>query len=112
MIARKRFSVALSSTLRSILSTVESAEASTADLARRLVRILSDRTENGYVFRTDLRLRPDPGSTPLVIPVEGALTYYEGRGQNWERAAMIKARAIAGDLDAAEAFMKENSPTE
>ncbi|APH71537.1 bifunctional [glutamine synthetase] adenylyltransferase/[glutamine synthetase]-adenylyl-L-tyrosine phosphorylase [Aquibium oceanicum] len=79
-------------------------------LARRVVRILSDRTENGYVFRTDLRLRPDPGSTPLVIPVEGALTYYEGRGQNWERAAMIKARPIAGDLEAAEAFLKEMQP--
>ena len=57
-------------------------------LARRLVRILQDRTGDGYVFRTDLRLRPDPGSTPLAIPVGAALSYYEGRGQNWERAAM------------------------
>ena len=63
-----------------------------ARLTRRLVRILQDRTEHGYVFRTDLRLRPDPGSTPLAIPVEAALNYYESRGQNWERAAMIKAR--------------------
>ena len=47
-------------------------------LTRRLVRILQDRTEHGYVFRTDLRLRPDPGSTPLAIPVEAALNYYEG----------------------------------
>ncbi|OQM73591.1 bifunctional [glutamine synthetase] adenylyltransferase/[glutamine synthetase]-adenylyl-L-tyrosine phosphorylase [Manganibacter manganicus] len=79
-------------------------------LTRRLVRILQDRTENGYVFRTDLRLRPDPGSTPLAIPVEAALTYYEGRGQNWERAAMIKARPVAGDLAAGEAFLKELTP--
>ncbi len=79
-------------------------------LARRLVRILQDRTEHGYVFRTDLRLRPDPGSTPLAIPVEAALTYYEGRGQNWERAAMIKARPVAGDLAAGEAFLKELQP--
>lgn len=79
-------------------------------LTRRLVRILQDRTEHGYVFRTDLRLRPDPGSTPLAIPVEAALTYYEGRGQNWERAAMIKARPVAGDIVAGEAFLKELQP--
>ncbi|WP_137901063.1 MULTISPECIES: bifunctional [glutamine synthetase] adenylyltransferase/[glutamine synthetase]-adenylyl-L-tyrosine phosphorylase [Phyllobacteriaceae] len=79
-------------------------------LTRRLVRILQDRTEHGYVFRTDLRLRPDPGSTPLAIPVEAALNYYEGRGQNWERAAMIKARPVAGDIAAGEAFLKELQP--
>ena len=79
-------------------------------LTRRLVRILQDRTEHGYVFRTDLRLRPDPGSTPLAIPVGAALTYYEGRGQNWERAAMIKARPVAGDLAAANAFLGELRP--
>ncbi len=79
-------------------------------LARRLIRILSDRTEHGYVFRTDLRLRPDPGSTPLAIPVEAALTYYEGRGQNWERAAMIKARPVAGDFEAGMGVLKELQP--
>lgn len=81
-----------------------------ARLTRRLVRILQDRTEHGYVFRTDLRLRPDPGSTPLAIPIEAALNYYEGRGQNWERAAMIKARPVAGDIKAGEAFLKELQP--
>jgi len=79
-------------------------------LTRRLVRILQDRTEHGYVFRTDLRLRPDPGSTPLAIPVMAALNYYEGRGQNWERAAMIKARPVAGDIEAGQAFLKELQP--
>jgi glutamate-ammonia-ligase adenylyltransferase len=79
-------------------------------LTRRLVRILQDRTEHGYVFRTDLRLRPDPGSTPPAIPVEAALIYYESRGQNWERAAMIKARAVAGDVAAGEKFLKELQP--
>lgn len=79
-------------------------------LTRRLVRILNDRTGHGYVFRTDLRLRPDPGSTPLAIPVEAALNYYESRGQNWERAAMIRARPVAGDLPAGEAFLKELKP--
>lgn len=81
-----------------------------ARFARRLVRIMQERTAYGYVFRTDLRLRPDPGSTPLAIPVEAALIYYEGRGQNWERAAFIKARPIAGDLEAGEHFLKELTP--
>ena len=81
-----------------------------ARLTRRLVRILQDRTEDGYVFRTDLRLRPDPGSTPLAIPVEAALNYYESRGQNWERAAMIKARAVAGDIAAGQSFLDELRP--
>ncbi len=75
-------------------------------MMRRLVRILQERTADGYVFRTDLRLRPDPGSTPLAIPVDAAMIYYEGRGQNWERAAFIKARAVAGDLAAGEQFLR------
>ncbi len=81
-----------------------------ARIARRLVRVMQDRTPQGYVFRTDLRLRPDPGSTPLAIPVEAALNYYEGRGQNWERAAFIKARPVAGDRAAGEAFLRELTP--
>ncbi|WP_431321829.1 bifunctional [glutamine synthetase] adenylyltransferase/[glutamine synthetase]-adenylyl-L-tyrosine phosphorylase [Rhizobium sp. YTU87027] len=75
-------------------------------LMRRLVRIMQERTADGYVFRTDLRLRPDPGSTPLAIPVDAAMIYYEGRGQNWERAAFIKARAVAGDIQAGEQFLR------
>ncbi|MBV2142666.1 bifunctional [glutamine synthetase] adenylyltransferase/[glutamine synthetase]-adenylyl-L-tyrosine phosphorylase [Falsochrobactrum sp. TDYN1] len=79
-------------------------------LTRRLVRILQDRTADGYVFRVDLRLRPDPGSTPLAIPVGAALHYYEGRGQNWERAAMIKARPVAGDRKSGEQVLAELAP--
>ncbi|MFZ5791597.1 MAG: bifunctional [glutamine synthetase] adenylyltransferase/[glutamine synthetase]-adenylyl-L-tyrosine phosphorylase [Pseudomonadota bacterium] len=79
-------------------------------VARDLVRLLQERTEAGYVFRTDLRLRPDPGSTPLALSVAAAETYYEGMGQNWERAAMIKARAVAGDLEAGNAFLKNLRP--
>ncbi|MBC8717817.1 bifunctional [glutamine synthetase] adenylyltransferase/[glutamine synthetase]-adenylyl-L-tyrosine phosphorylase [Ochrobactrum sp. Marseille-Q0166] len=79
-------------------------------LTRRLVRILQDRTADGYVFRVDLRLRPDPGSTPLAIPVGAALHYYEGRGQNWERAAMIKARPVAGDREAGLQVLAELAP--
>ena len=62
-------------------------------LTRELVHIMQERTADGYVFRTDLRLRPDPGSTQAAISTEAAFRYYESLGQNWERAAMIKARA-------------------
>lgn len=75
-------------------------------LARELVRIMEERTADGYVFRTDLRLRPDPGATPLAVSVSAAESYYGSLGQNWERAAMIKARPVAGDAEAAEGFMQ------
>ena len=79
-------------------------------LTRTLVQLLEDRTADGYVFRTDLRLRPDPGATPLAISVLAAETYYESIGQNWECAAMIKARPVAGDLVAGQAFLKWLTP--
>ncbi len=79
-------------------------------MVRRLIRIIQERTAEGYVFRLDFRLRPDPGSTPLALPVRTALRYYEGRGQNWERAAMIKARPVAGDKRAGFNFLKELFP--
>jgi len=79
-------------------------------LARDLLRILQERTDDGYVFRTDLRLRPDPASTPLALSVIAAETYYEGMGQNWERAAMIKARAVAGDIAAGKLFLRRLRP--
>jgi [glutamine synthetase] adenylyltransferase / [glutamine synthetase]-adenylyl-L-tyrosine phosphorylase len=79
-------------------------------IARDLVRMLQDHTEDGYVFRTDLRLRPDPGSTPLAMTVLAAETYYEGMGQNWERAAMIKARAVGGDPKSGAEFLKHLRP--
>lgn len=79
-------------------------------LANNLVRMMSDHTSDGYVFRTDLRLRPDPGSTPLALSVPAALTYYESAGQNWERAALIKARPVAGDRAAGRAFIADLGP--
>ncbi|MBT6035226.1 MAG: bifunctional [glutamine synthetase] adenylyltransferase/[glutamine synthetase]-adenylyl-L-tyrosine phosphorylase [Kordiimonadaceae bacterium] len=75
-------------------------------LTQKLVKIISDRTEDGYVFRTDLRLRPDPGATAVAISVDGAEIYYQTVGLNWERAAMIKARPIAGDLEAGHSFLE------
>ena len=79
-------------------------------LARDLVRLLEDRTEDGYVFRTDLRLRPDPAATPLAVSLPAAIAYYESMGQNWERAAMIKARPVAGDRALGESFLREIRP--
>jgi glutamate-ammonia-ligase adenylyltransferase len=79
-------------------------------LAQMLARLMAERTADGYVFRTDLRLRPDPGSTLPAISVLAALTYYESAGQNWERAALIKARPVAGDRAAGAAFLTELRP--
>ena len=79
-------------------------------MTKRVVKIMSEHTSEGYVFRTDLRLRPDPGATPIAIPLNAALSYYESMGQNWERAAYIKARPVAGDIYAGEQFLKELAP--
>lgn len=82
----------------------------TSRLARDLITLMEARDANGYVFRTDLRLRPDPAATPPVVSVEAALTYYEAMGQNWERAAMIKARPIVGDLPLGHRFLEAIRP--
>ncbi len=79
-------------------------------LTRDLVKILQQRTPDGYVFRVDLRLRPDPSSTQVAISTEAALDYYEHRGQNWERAALIKARPCAGDFSAGKKLIRDLSP--
>ncbi len=79
-------------------------------LTRRLVSILQEHTADGYVFRTDLRIRPDPGATNIAMSTEAALQYYESMGQNWERAALIKARPVAGDVEAGDAFLAELTP--
>ncbi|MGI9509609.1 MAG: bifunctional [glutamine synthetase] adenylyltransferase/[glutamine synthetase]-adenylyl-L-tyrosine phosphorylase, partial [Geminicoccaceae bacterium] len=79
-------------------------------VSRALVYLLEHRTKDGYVFRTDLRLRPHPPGHPLALSVEDAEIYYERFGQNWERAAMIKARVIAGDQDAGVIFLRNIGP--
>jgi len=75
-------------------------------MTRELVRALNDRTADGYVFRVDLRLRPDAGATPLALSMDAAELYYQSTGLNWERAAMIKARPIAGDVAAGREFLE------
>ena len=81
-----------------------------ARLTQQWVALLQDRTADGFAFRTDLRLRPDPASTPPAISVPAAEIYYENTGQNWERAAMIKARVVAGDRTAGENFLNFLQP--
>jgi glutamate-ammonia-ligase adenylyltransferase len=79
-------------------------------VTRGLVKLLQERTADGYVFRVDLRLRPDPASTQVAVSIPAALNYYESVGRNWERAAMIKARVCAGDLPVGEALLNELGP--
>jgi len=79
-------------------------------VVQRMMRLLSDVTADGYVFRTDLRLRPDPSVTPVVIGMGAAERYYESQGRTWERAAMIKARVCAGDLQAGARFLGDIAP--
>jgi len=79
-------------------------------LTRDLVRIMEERTRDGYVFRTDLRLRPDPGATPPAVSVTAAEIYYGSLAQTWERAAMIRARPVAGDPRAGRDFMAMIEP--
>lgn len=78
--------------------------------ARTAMAALSEITADGYVFRTDLRLRPDPGSTPIVLSMEAAERYFEAMGRTWERAAWIKARAAAGAVEAGAAFIDRLAP--
>jgi glutamate-ammonia-ligase adenylyltransferase len=81
-----------------------------ARLARDLVALLSQRDADGYVFRVDLRLRPDPAATPAVVSLPAALSYYESQGRTWERAAFSKARPVAGDIALGEEFLAAIRP--
>lgn len=77
---------------------------------RSLCYILEQKTAEGYVFRTDLRLRPHLPGHPLALSCGEAELYYERHGQNWERAALIKARACAADIAAGQAFLARLRP--
>lgn len=96
--------------LQAALSDRQEAQAFADRAAGAVARLLSERTGDGYVFRVDLRLRPDPGSTPPVVATDAALHYYETLGQNWERAAFIKARPVVGDQHEATAFLAAMKP--
>jgi glutamate-ammonia-ligase adenylyltransferase len=79
-------------------------------LTQAMARLLQQRSGDGYVFRVDLRLRPDPASTQVAISTASALNYYERDGRTWERAAMIKARPCAGDAKAGAALIADIAP--
>ena len=79
-------------------------------VTRKMAAILSDVRDGGYVFRTDLRLRPDASVTPVCLSMEAAERYYESVGRTWERAAYIKARICAGDIEAGNRFLRTLRP--
>ncbi|WP_132950418.1 glutamine-synthetase adenylyltransferase [Rhodovulum bhavnagarense] len=79
-------------------------------ITRRMTQLLSEMTGEGYVFRTDLRLRPDASVTPVCLSMEAAERYYESLGRTWERAAHIKARPCAGDIAAGWAYLDRLRP--
>ncbi|MDI3335818.1 glutamine-synthetase adenylyltransferase [Defluviimonas aestuarii] len=89
---------------------VQEARAAFIRVVRKMAAMLSDLTADGYVFRTDLRLRPDASVTPVCISMAAAEQYYEAQGRTWERAAYIKARPCGGDLAAGERFLKTLTP--
>jgi glutamate-ammonia-ligase adenylyltransferase len=91
-------------------SDYHDARASLVRATRKMAATLNDLTGDGYVFRTDLRLRPDPAVTPVCMAMEAAERYYESLGRTWERAAYIKARPSAGDLDAGQRFLTTLKP--
>lgn len=88
----------------------QEARAAFIRVTRKMAAMLSDVTGGGYVFRTDLRLRPDASVTPVCISMAAAYGYYEAEGRTWERAAYIKARPCGGDLAAGGRFLKALTP--
>ena len=79
-------------------------------IGKRLVELLQRRDADGYVFRVDLRLRPSPEVTPIALPVDAAISYYESSALPWERAAFIRARAVAGDEALGRYFLESIHP--
>ncbi len=90
-------------------SREEPAEAAVR-VGRRVIEILQKRTEDGYVERVDLRLRPSPEVTPIVLPVNAAISHYESSARPWERAAFIRGRAAAGDIALGQRFLDAIQP--
>ena len=79
-------------------------------LGERATRTLSAVTEDGFLYRVDLGLRPGGSKSSVSVPIDGAVEHYFYWGDTWERAAMIKARPVAGDLSLGEEFIREIEP--
>lgn len=81
-----------------------------AKLADLVSKAVGQATEDGFVFRVDLRLRPEGNSGEMATPLRSAEVYYEHWGQSWERAALIKARPVAGSIALGEQLLKNLEP--
>jgi glutamate-ammonia-ligase adenylyltransferase len=79
-------------------------------LGQRLIQALDQITADGFVFRTDMRLRPYGQSGALALSFAALETYYQDQGRDWERYAMVKARVVAGDQRAGEVLMEMLRP--
>jgi [glutamine synthetase] adenylyltransferase / [glutamine synthetase]-adenylyl-L-tyrosine phosphorylase len=79
-------------------------------LAERISALINEKTSDGFVFRVDVRLRPEGQQGPLAQSLGGCEIYYESWGQTWERAALIKARPIAGDDAVGREFLERIAP--
>lgn len=79
-------------------------------IGRRVIELLQARDADGYVFRIDLRLRPSPEVTPIALPIDGLISYYESSAVAWERAAFVRARAAAGDVALGQSFLEAIRP--
>ena len=79
-------------------------------LVERTVRNLSGSTAEGHLYRVDTRLRPESGAGPLARSLGSFLTYYESRGELWERQMLIKARPVAGDIAFGDEFLAALQP--
>src|SRR3546814_5672913 len=79
-------------------------------IARRVIELMQARDADGYVFRMDLRLRPHPEATPIALPLEAVISYYESAALPWERAAFIRSRAAAGDKRLGQVFLDAIQP--
>ena len=79
-------------------------------MSELITKAISANTEDGFVFRVDLRLRPEGQNGPVANSMASAMIYYESWGETWERSAMLKARPVAGDLSLGEFFLKELEP--
>lgn len=77
---------------------------------RRVIELLSALDADGYVFRVDMRLRPSPEVSPIVLPVEAAISYYESSALAWEQAAFIRSRVCAGDRALGDYFLNAIQP--
>ncbi len=78
--------------------------------SRMLIRLMAERTEHGLVWPVDMRLRPGGDGAPICLNLDATLSHYLEYGQTWERAMLIKARPIAGDLALGQAFVAGIAP--